>query len=148
MRMAFGSLIAVILLALYVYLVKSGIAVIDCKSTGCTLPSGADFNEQMQSAVSLIAGLVSALVISELAITVPGQAPVARALDANASVNTTRFVTVVAFIYLLVWLGTGLWAFLVGLKHPDFVPAITDLGKSWFGLAIAAAYAYFGITPK
>jgi len=28
------------------------------------------------------------------------------------------------------------------------VPAITDFGKAWFGLAIAAAYAYFGIDPS
>ncbi len=103
----------------------------------------------MTSALSLIGGLVSALVIAELAITEPGKAPVARVLDSDASVSAARFVKIVTGIYLLVWVVAGLTAFVVGyLQHPGVLQPLTDLGQSWLGLAVAAGYAYFGIQPK
>jgi hypothetical protein len=102
----------------------------------------------MASYLTTIAGLVSALVIAELAITQPGKSPVARALAPSASSTATSVLTVVTLVYIAVWVLVGLGTFLVSLKHPDEVPALTDLGKSWFGLAIAAAYAYWGISPS
>ena len=70
------------------------------------------------------------------------------ALFKESGVRTIRVVKVVSVLYLLVWMGAGLWAFVVGLQHPKELPALTNLGQSWLGLAVAAAYAYFGLRPE
>lgn len=149
MKALFGGVIAVILLVIYAWLVWRAIAIVNCLSQAdCKEYTAQNFNEGMVQALSIIGGLVSALVISELAATKPGEPPVARVLAANAStraINTLRYVTVA---YLLVWIGLGLWAFMVGLYHPKELPALTNLGQSWLGLAVAAGYAYFGIKPN
>ena len=148
MRAFFGALIAGLLLALYVYLVIEGASAVTCAiQANCSGPLPTEFTPEMTAALSVVAGLVSALVIAELSITEPGKAPVAQALDKNSSVNATRLVKAVAGLYLLVWVAMGSWALLIGLKHASVLPAITNLGQAWFGLAIAAAYAYFGIKP-
>ena len=36
-------------------------------------------------------------------------------------------------------------AFVIGLERPHVLPALTHVGQAWFGIAIAAAYAYLGI---
>ena len=51
------------------------------------------------------------------------------------------------YVYLAVWTLAGLAAFVVGLRHPDVLQPLTDLGQSWLGLAVAAGYAYFQISP-
>ena len=148
MRAFFGSLIAILLLALYVYLAyQGGMAVLCATATGCKAPLPAEFTAEMTAALSVVSGLVSALVITELSITQPGDAPVARAINPGASKTTTNLVKALAATYLLVWIAVGSWALLLGLKHAAILPAITNLGQAWFGLAIAAAYAYFGIRP-
>ena len=55
--------------------------------------------------------------------------------------------------YLIVWLLTGASAFLVGILWLDDTVAknfsvLVNLGSAWFGLAVAAAYAYLGIEPR
>lgn len=149
MQAAFGGLIAVILLAIYVHLIRVALLVVDClNTTGCSNYTASYFNEGMAQALSIIGGLVSALVIAELAITKPGEAPVARALAQNASQLSVRALKIVSTFYVLVWIGAGLWAFLVGLYHPKDLPPLTNLGQAWLGLAVAAAYAYFGLKPS
>src|SRR5688500_744265 len=101
----------------------------------------------MASALSLIGGLIGALVISEVALTVPGQASAARALSPAPSAMSTRLLKLVTLVYLIVWILCGLGALLIGFRQPDAVAALTNLGESWFGLAIASGYAYFGIKP-
>jgi ABC-type thiamin/hydroxymethylpyrimidine transport system permease subunit len=143
MQLLFGGLISVVLLGVYVHLVRVAIKVVYCvAATGCT-----DFNEGMAQALSVIGGLVSALVIAELAITKPGEAPARRKLAKDASPLAVRTVSIVSTIYVLVWISAGLTAFLVGLYHPKEVPPLTTLGQAWLGLAVSAAYAYFGIKP-
>lgn len=149
MKLLFGGLISVILLGIYVHLVRLGMKVVDCVSTaGCTR-YGADFyNDGMAQALSVIGGLVSALVIAELAVTAPGRAPVTRVLADDASNWAVRTTAFVAAFYVLVWMGAGLAAFMVGLYHPRTLPALTTHGQAWLGLAVSAAYAYFGLTPN
>lgn len=48
-------------------------------------------------------------------------------------------------VYVLVWLIAGLVAFMKGMYHPQALPALTNVGQAWLGLAVAAAYAYFGL---
>ena len=141
MKSLFGGLIAVILLGIYIHLIKVAIKIVYCVAeSGCP-----DFNEGMSQALSVIGGLVSALVIAELAVAQPGEPLAKRTLSGGASSRTIQITAVVAACYVLVWIGAGLTAFMVGLYHPDKVPALTTLGQAWLGLAVSAAYAYFGI---
>lgn len=96
--------------------------------------------------MTTVGGLVSALVIAELAITKPGEAPVARALQPSSSTRATNALRVITGIYLLVWVGLGLTAYVVGtMWYPGALQPLTDLGQAWLGLVVAAGYAYFGI---
>ncbi|MEN6586790.1 MAG: hypothetical protein ABFE02_12190, partial [Sulfuricella sp.] len=86
MKAIFGGVIAIVLLGIYVHLLRVAYLIVDCVSTtGCTTSSAADFNDVMAQSLNVIAGLVSALVIAELAITEPGKTPVARVLADDAS---------------------------------------------------------------
>ena len=150
MKLLFGGFIAVILLILYEYAVYQAIVVVMCLDTpGCTRYTADSFSPGFAHAMSLIGGLVSALVIAELAVTKPGEAPVARAiggLNAGAALNWT--LTIVTMIYLVVWVLAGLAAYVVGtMWYAGKLQPLTDLGQSWLGLAVAAAYSYFGISP-
>jgi hypothetical protein len=147
MKLVFGGLIAVILLGLYAYTVLFGISVVTCISTqGCTALTAASFTGGFASTMTTVGGLVSALVIAELAITKPGEAPVARALDPAASSRVTNSLKIITGLYLLVWVALGLAAYVVGaMWHPGALEPLTDGGQTWLGLAVAAGYAYFGI---
>ncbi len=148
MKAAFGGLIAVVLLGIYVHLLRLAYLVVNCMNTpGCTVYPADYFNDQMAQALSLIGGLVSALVIAELAITKPGEAPAARALAENASDRTKGILKIVTAFYMVIWIVAGLAAFFIGLYHPKSLPAITTTGQAWLGLAVAAGYAYFGLKP-
>jgi len=147
MKLVFGGVIAVILLGLYTYAVEFAIQVVRCISTtGCSQFTSSSFTGGFATTMTTVGGLVSALVIAELAITQPGEAPVARALGATASARVTGTLKIVTGIYLLVWVLVGLAAYLFGaMWYPDKLTPLTDLGQSWLGLAVASAYAYFGI---
>jgi hypothetical protein len=148
MQSIFGGLISVILLGIYVHLVSKAVKIATCLSTaGCIKYLMVDFNEGMAQALSIIGGLVSALVIAELALAKPGEAPGRRTLSKSASSWAIRAVSLVSVTYVIVWVATGLTAFLVGLYHPKEVPPLTSLGQAWLGLAVSAAYAYFGLNP-
>ncbi|MFZ0422526.1 MAG: hypothetical protein WAL80_06585 [Xanthobacteraceae bacterium] len=151
MKLLFGGLIAIILLGLYEYSVYEAVMVVNCiVTTGCTEYNAADFSKEFSHALNGIGGLVSALVIAELAMTEPGKAPVSRAIgSAGAYSKLSWTITIVTTLYLLVWVVTGVVAYVVGtMWYPDVLHPLTDLGQSWLGLAVAAAYAYFGISPE
>jgi len=144
MKLLFGGLIAVILLGLYVFAVVYAIMVVLGISAG-------PFTDGFAATMTTVGGLVSALVIAELAVTKPGEAPVARALAPAggdpASPTAMNVLTGVTGVYLLVWVIIGLAAYVVGaMLHPGKLQHLTDLGQAWLGLAVASAYAYFGIS--
>lgn len=141
-KLILGGVIAFVLLTLYVYLAWMAISVV-----GCATPPDchASFTKPMAGALALIGGLVSALVIAELAITKPGEAPLSRAVSSSTSPTESTIVKVATFAYLGVWTLVGLAAFVTGLNYPDELQSLTDLGQSWLGLAVAAGYSYFGI---
>jgi hypothetical protein len=141
-KVIIGGTLAWILLGLYVYLVVVAISVVGCTAPDC---QEAGFNKGMASTLALLAGLVSALVVAELAITKPGEAPLARALEANATATTTQILQIATFAYLGVWALAGLAALIVSLRYPNAHQPLIDLGQSWLGLAVAAGYSYFGI---
>jgi len=149
MRAFFGSLIAVILLGLHGYAVWFAIKVVNCLVKTCGTYTDKSFTVGFQAALSTIGGLVSALVITELAVTKPGEAPAARVFQMEPNNKYTGLLKAVTGAYLIAWVTLGLWAFVVGaMNHPDMLQPLTDLGQSWLGLAVAAAYAYFGIKDR
>lgn len=149
MRTAFGGAIAVVLLGLWVYLIVTGIQTVTCANAiGCTTHPVIAFNDVMAQALAIIGGLVSALVIAELAVTRSGETPAAHMLVANAGQRATTVLKVISGLYVLAWLVAGLAALLVGMQHPHILQPLTSVGQSWLGLAVAAAYAYFGLQPS
>jgi hypothetical protein len=151
MKPLFGGFIAIILLCLFEYTVYEAIVVAKCvATTGCTTHTAADFTPGFAHAMNLIGGLVSALVIAELAVTEPGSSPVGRAIVSVTVARPTlaQIASIITVLYLLVWVFTGLAAYVVGtMWWPQALQPLTDLGQGWLGLAVAAAYAYFGISP-
>ena len=138
----FGSAIALVLIVVYAYLiVTAGRAAACTPQPAC----GPDFNDSMASAMALIGGLIAALVVAVLTETRPGEAPGRGVLRDTASERLVMITTIVTGGYLAVWIVTGLFAFLMGVKHPGAVPALDTLGQSWLGIAVAAGYSYFGI---
>lgn len=142
-KMIFGGILVTILLGIYVYLVLMAVLVVK----GALARES--FTAEMASSLSLIGGLVSALVIAELAVTNPGETPGTRILGAEKPAAATNRVFVTAvFLYLTVWTLAGLVAFILGyLQHQGELTALTDMGQGWIGVAIAAGYSYFGIKP-
>lgn len=145
MRTIAGGAIAVVLLGIYAWLIVTAAGIALCTGAGCTSPGA--FNPAMAQALAVITGLVSALVIAELAVTRAGEAPAMRLLRPDAGPRAKRLLRWVTAIYLLVWLVAGLAAFVIGLRHPDALPALTHVGQAWFGIAVAAAYAWLGLKP-
>ncbi len=123
-----------LLIALYVLLVA--VAILDSSS----------FSAEMATALSLIAGLVSALVISELAVTQPGEKPSGRLFTAGA-LEEGGVLRIVTTVYIIVWLICGLVSLLYGWFNPTASDPIKTLGNAWLGTAVAAGYAYFGLKP-
>lgn len=142
MKLFFGGVVAVGLLGLYLYLIRVAIQAAECAGT----PSCIVFNDGMAQSLSTISGLVSALLIAILATTDPGDPPLKRLFADEPKPIAKRAMNIVAGFYVLAWLGGGFSAFYVGLHHSEHTPpALTSLGQAWLGLAVSAAYAYFGI---
>lgn len=144
-RLIFGGIIACVLLALYVYLVWCAVFVVISKNPDVTI---SDFTSLMSSTMTLIGGLISALVIAELSITVPGKEILNRAIQQFDSPVKKNFIRVVVYCYLAIWIITGITTLLVSFKNPDTLQPLTDIGQTWLGLAVAAAYVYFEINPE
>ncbi len=151
MRLLFGTIVAVVLLGIWIYTVVMACLTATCIAAGpgCTAFTAASFTPSMASTMALSGGLVSALVVAELAITVPGQPPVQRVVASDATPRFVLGVRIVTGLYLVAWLAAGLVAFVVGyLNHPDALKALSDMGQGWLGIAVAAGYSYFALTPK
>ena len=148
MKIIFSAVISIILLGIYVRLVWLGVDVVLCVGEpSCTVDVEKAFNDRMASSLALIGGLVSALVIAELSVTKPGELPAARLVGSNVA-GTAKLVTqCVTTAFLIVWLVTGLTAFVIGFlgAEPGVLPPLADLGQAWLGIAVGAGYAYFGI---
>jgi hypothetical protein len=141
MKLLVGGFIALTLLGLYIYAVSRALMLVWYPGSG-SLTSGDLL------ALTTIGGLVSALVIAELAITRPGDVPSVsvQAEPGRLSRAATTAAPWVIGLYMIIWAGVGVTAFVVGvMQHPGVVSSLTDLGQSWLGLAVASAYAYFGL---
>ena len=140
-RLTFGGILAFALLGLFVYAVVLALTVAyNCTST-CSLSEG------VAALLETIGALVSAVVVSELSVTKPKEAPGTR-LAEGYSEGQRAAVKVLASTYILVWLITGLGLVILGWVQKPTVPQVASAAKEWLGFAIAAAYAYFGISPQ
>jgi hypothetical protein len=146
--LAFGGALAFILLMLYaVSVIYMIIAVAAWDRTVPVKP--VEFSSGLVLVVTTVGGLVSALVITKLAVTPPGQSPTISLPAADEDEGPSRTEVWLALLYLIIWLIVGLGALIVGVMlHPDANQTLHDLGATWLGLAITSSYAYFGITPK
>lgn len=155
----FGGVIAFVLLTLYAAII--GWLIWEVIVAGLAGEATADsLGESAISVVTAIGGLVSALVVSKLALTKPGATPSldegaprsagARGIEqALQKIPATLTAKTMAILYLSVWVTVGLAALVVGtILFPGLNSTVDDIGTSWLGLAIAAGYAYFGLDPK
>lgn len=143
----FGGVIAIILLGLYtftmIYMISKAAT---CTSPGpcepVNIPTGITYIH------TTVAGLVSALVVTVLTLSQPGEAPGVEKLASNLSEQSKRVTGYIAGGYVLVWIISGLAALITGsMLYPDAVKTLSDAGTTWLGIAVAAAYSYFGIRP-
>lgn len=143
----FGGTVAYILLLLYsgsvgymIWKVKDWTAAADTSSLA--------FHDGLLYVVTTIGGLVSALVVSHLAVTTPGDNPAVMRVAVRQDGTQSGAITSVVMIYLVVWLVVGLAALIVGvLWKPTASQTLSDIGTTWLGLAVASGYAYLGIDP-
>lgn len=144
-KLIIGGIIAYILLMLY-----SGIAafviieVIKCSNDlSC---AGVEPHQGLIYVLTTVGGLVSALVVSRMTITIPGADPAVFGLFGE---NQPAVVNIIVWCYLIIWMITGLGALVAGvIVFPDKCKTLSDLGTTWLGLAVAAGYAYFNIDPR
>jgi hypothetical protein len=138
-KLLFGSIIVVVLLGLYVYSLIEAIIVALC------VPEP-ELNPGVSRTLATVGGLVSALVVAELAVTDPGETPTGRFLAPSGPNGQSSFRSGISVVYVVVWILFGLAGYVVGeMLYPGKVPALTDFAQAWLGVAVAAGYAYFGI---
>ena len=148
MRAAFGGALAIALLAFYVYAVWYACAAAVCigGTGGCTA-YGPQLTTGVNVVLTVVGGLLSALAVAELAVAAPGSAPTGR-LVVGRLPALEKTLQVITGAYLGVWLICGIAMVIVGLmRYADAVPVLTEAAKGWLGLAVGAAYAYFGLKP-
>ena len=146
----FGGLLALALLLLYAISAWSMIIaiIVACpEASTCNGEIAAKYKDGFRYVLTTVGGLVSALVIARLSISPPGQMPNFEPVkQLSKGLQTASFILV--SLYLTVWAITGLAALIVGVMlYPNIIPTVSDLGTVWLGLAVAAGYAYFGLTP-
>src|SRR5258708_9801156 len=115
-RQIFGGILSVTLLLLFLSLLwwAFGVSqvVIACTSdASCASIARAEFSEPMQMSFNTIGGLIAAIVVAELAITKPTEAPAARLFAAPGATQPSSCGAKAASIPYLCGLGlTGLGA--------------------------------------
>jgi hypothetical protein len=144
-KLIIGGIIAYLLLGLYSGITISVIfKVIECsKDSSCTQ---VDLHPGLIYVLNTVGGLVSALVVSRMTITVPGSDP---AVFRNFADGQSLLVNIIVWCYLIIWTFTGLATLIIGvLIFPETCKTLSDFGTTWLGLAVAAGYAYFNIDPR
>jgi len=146
-----AQVIPAILLIFYVFAIGTAIsstsmAARQCRTDrACAAAFHARRIEGVNLIMNVVGGLVSALVVAELAITQPGELPSAQVLRGRQA-KAKRAVTFVSTAFIVVWLLGGAAAVLMFILYPNATPAaLSEFAKAWLGLALASAYSYLGI---
>ncbi len=144
-RLIVGAIIAALFLALFGFVLIE--AILYAQKMSPDAPS-----EEAFYIMNVVGGLVSAVVVAELAVTATGDAPAGRMFAPARAAGTSDSVApgprLFAILYVFVWLALGAAALLFGFMDYEVkVPPLIEFAKTWLGFAIAAAYAYFGLQP-
>ena len=110
-------------------------------------PEAGDFVPEANAVwvISLIGGIVSAVVIANLAVSDPGETPISQVRE-MAEAYGKKLLKAIVWIYIIVWLLIGTGAFYVGvIRCSDIFETLTEIGKAWLGILLGALYAWFGI---
>jgi hypothetical protein len=95
--------------------------------------------------INILGGLVSGVVIGNLALADRGSTPLNQ-VKILAEDYGKKLMQAIVWIYIIVWLLIGFSSFYVGvIRCPDVSVTLNEIGKSWLGILVGAAYAWFGI---
>ena len=95
--------------------------------------------------INIIGGLVSAVIISNLAKAEPGNTPRSQVAFLSETYGRS-LLDIVIWIYFIAWIFVGLGAFLIGvIYYPLVCDFLNQIGKAWMGILVGAAYAWFGV---
>ena len=143
----FGAIIAFLLFLIYLTTIIFMLSRIFSLNGGGG--TSIEFNTGITYVVTTIGGLVSALVIAQLAVTKPGENPaIVKVANVRGEFTQHKTATSLAYFYLGGWLLAGTACLIIGVMiYPDASKTISDIGTTWLGLAVAAGYSYFGIQP-
>ena len=148
-QLIFGGLIAIILLALYVWAIISGMCAAQTIDACHNLVT--PFSANVQSFLNSVGGLISATVVGVLGATNASEFPGARLFKDHLTGTWQKIAEFMPSLYILVWIICGTFMVIYGyFLYPaniDPAPAFSAQAKVWLGTAIAAVYAYFGIRP-
>ncbi len=109
------------------------------------------FNSEMEQVLAIICGLVSAVIIAELAIKGKNNdTKFAFRTFGYTDVNRTNGANdnhseIISRFYVYAWLGMGLISLIFGLVKPEEAIVLKSVGMEWLGLAVASTYSYFGL---
>lgn len=145
-RLVVGAIIAALFLGLFGYVLIQ--AILYAQGLAPKGPS-----DEAYYIMNIVGGLVSAVVVAELAITATSDAPAGQLFAPRTAVAATDAAAAgprrLAILYVFVWLALGVAALVFGLmEYKVKVPPLIEFAKTWLGFAIAAAYAYFGLQPN
>jgi hypothetical protein len=144
-RLIVGAIIAALFLGLFGYVLIR--AILFAQGIAPDQPS-----DDAYYIMNIVGGLVSAVVVAELAITATSEAPSGRLFAPRTALAADAIPApgprLLAIVYVFVWLALGVAALVFGLMEYEVrVPPLIEFAKTWLGFAIAAAYAYFGLQP-
>lgn len=143
----FGGVLASVLLA--IFFVSTIYMVYDLWAS-CGEACGENavkVSDGLRHVYTTIGGLISAFVIAQLSVTKPGDAMTVGNFRAETKEGQEK-TALVAGLYLGVWAFCGVLALIVGvIFYNKANTMLSDYGTGWLGMAVSAAYAYFGINP-
>lgn len=141
----FKGLLAIILLI--IYFLTLGYVILEAMKWDLAGPPMV-ISSNILWTIHVIGGLVAAVIIANLAVSKPGEAPLSQ-LENMSKTYGRNFMAAVIWIYMIIWLIIGLAAFLVGvIFRPEVCETLNELGKTWLGILLGSAYAWFGINQS
>jgi hypothetical protein len=147
-----AQIIPIILLGFYVFAVGTAVnsTLLAVRQCGTNAACADAFHAKRIDGVNLIlnvvGGLVSALVVAELAVTQPGELPSAQLLKRRMTRSSKKLRTILSTAFIIVWILCGVISIVIYVLYPNETPAaLSEFAKAWLGLALASAYSYLGI---
>jgi hypothetical protein len=147
-----AQIIPIILLGFYVFAVGTAVnsTLLAVRQCGTNAACADAFHAKRIDGVNLIlnvvGGLVSALVVAELAVTQPGELPSAQLLRRRMTRSSKKLRTILSTAFIIVWILCGVISIVIYVLYPNETPAaLSEFAKAWLGLALASAYSYLGI---